>query len=284
MTAEDIILVLEKKDNKETNFILKDNDENRDMLRSCGIDMDAIDDKVFNKVGEDYIAKKCSDYKELVDFYYGKYNTVDDYSIFLDKKDKSVFHLLKQLLRPYYEKKNIDAKIGDIIHNTNGCDYKIISILDKRETSMDAVLINVNTFEIVAAHGLQNYDVKYGDIDNHGSLSQSGYEWGHGVYYGTLNVETNMRAIYLENLPEERELPAQDIYEHRSRVMKEYRATERIIEDVRYDAKIREAAVDVMNNKFYGMDYDKFDEALMNGRYDDSFKIDMKSKKEIGGF
>lgn len=285
MIIDDIILVLEKKkDNTETNFILKDNEDNVSMLKECGIDTGAINASTFDKVGENYIAKRCVDHKELVEFYYGKYNTTDDYSIHIDKKDRSVFNLLKQLLRPYYEKKNINASVGDVIHNTNGSDYKIIAILDKRDTSMDALLINVNNFEIVAAHGLHNYDVKYGDIDNHGSLSQSGYEWGHGIYYGPLNAETNMRAIYLNNLPNERELPPRDIYEHRERVMKEYVSTERIVDDRRFDVKIREVAADVLANKFYDMDFDKFDRALMNGRFDDSFyKANTENMKDRGG-
>lgn len=282
MSNSDILLVIERKADFEINYILKNNSSNFKKLEECNVDVEQINDFSFNLVGSSYIAKFCGDNKELVDFYNGKYNSLDNYKMKLDKSDRFITNKLKGFLRPHYEKKELSVNVGDVIHNTNGSDYKIIDILDKRESSMDVLLIETKSMNIVAAHGLQYYDVKYGEKNIEGGLSESGYEWGSGIYYGPISNETNMRAIYISNIPDGKEAPAQDIYEHRQRVLQEYVSTNQILNDTRYDVAIREVAADVLANKFYDMDYKAFDKALLDGRFDDLFKANTK-KMDKGG-
>lgn len=276
MKTDDILLVIEKQDTTEINYILKNSYSNIKKLEECGVDISMITDKIFNQVGGHYIAKYCSDHKELVDFYNGKFNTFNDYSIKMDKSDKFITNKLKRSLRPRYEKKDISVHVGGVINNTNGSNYKVIDILDKRESSLDVILIDIKSMNIIAAHGLQYFDIKYGDKDIAGGLSESGYEWGHGIYYGPITNETNMRAIYIDNLPEGKKIKPADIYEHRSMILHEYVCTNQILDDNRYDVTIREAAANVLANKFYDMDYQQFDKALMEGRFDHSFKANTK--------
>lgn len=277
--SQDILLILEKKDGNENNIIISYTKDNLERISECGIDVNLLHKDSFNHVGNGCIAKICSGYNELIDFYYGKYNTVDDFKLIINKKD-DVNHLLKQLLRSHYETTDVQINAGDVINNTNGSKYKVIDVVAKNDKSVDAILVDVNTFQVVIAYGLQNFNIKYGNIDNAGGIQgENAYEWGHGSYYGSLNKNTNMRSIYLNALRDEEPL-AKDVYEYRNRILEEYISTKSIIDDKRYDASIRNVAKDVMKNKFMNLDFNEFDKSLMDGSFDSSFFIKENKNKD----
>lgn len=277
MEVNNILLVIERSEQKEKNTIILMNDKNRKILSNYNIELSDLNTAYgnFNDVRPDVLMKRCCDLKELVEFFHGKFNIAHDCDTYYDAKNIELCNILRQLLMPHYEKIDISPQRGDKIQNTNGKMYSVVDILDDYGYAVDALLID-ESMDIVVARGLKNFNISY-EGDSYNKLRRNAYEWDAGRYYGKLNSNTNMRSIRLENVEES---PPHDIYEYRNNLLCEYLQTQDIIADSRYDGAIRTAASEVLRNKFADMEYHEFDEALMKGYFDTGFKKDMIKKKE----
>lgn len=277
MDINNVLLIIERNEREEKNSIILMNDKNIKMLSKYHISLKDLEitSGAFKEVQNGVLMKRCCDYRELSDFYNGKYNISSRYNVHFDSKNTALCGILRQIVRPHYERTEIYPDRGQKVLNANGNTYNVVDVLKKNKDSVDAILIDTNTLNIIVAHGLRNYNISYaGDFDN--KLGRNAYEWDSGTYYSPVDKNTNFRAIYLNSVNEE---PPRDIFEYRNNLIYEYLQTENIIKDSRYDVEIRKAAKNVMMNKFANMNFDDFDKALMKGDFDDGY---VKSKSIEG--
>jgi len=239
----------------------------------------SIEPGSFQEVKENVFAKRCYNVQELSDFYKRKYNLSNQVDTYFDVKNTKLCNLLRKISLSHYEKRPMYATVGSRFLNSNGHTYQIVDVIKKSETSMDALVVDTDSLNVIYASGLQSFTISY-DNDPQQRLSHEAYEWGSGMYYGVLNTDMNLRIMRLDALGYKEPAPV-DIYEFRTALFNEYSNTQDILKDPRLDCSIRNAAKKVLETKFKNLDVHEFDRALMNGDFDMGFKKD--KDKSRGG-
>lgn len=277
MDINKILLVMDRTGEKEKNTIVLVTEKNKNILKKYNVILQDLDTSygAFHEIIPDLYMKRCCDYKELSEFYAGKYNLSENFITHFDSKNAELCKLLRQIALPHYIKTDILPKKCQKINNVNGKIYTMIGVLNKNSDSIDAMLLDTDSLNIIIAYGLRNYNISYSN-DKDNKLSMNAYEWDHGKYYNPLDLNTNLRAVYLSCADKNPEI--RDVYEYRNELIFEYLATQNIIKDKRYDNSIRAAAKKVLANKFMNLDFDSFDKALMQGTFDDGYKKDKITK------
>lgn len=225
MKIQDMILVMENIKGKEKNMLmtLQEYKEAYLFVSSLSREESAqllkeLFDTKFSDAGtgwaeryitanKSYYAKFCSSSDELQCFLLGTYN--DDKGFQFDREESSVECLWA--LEEYnldvngaakgnmfhYEQKEHDFKQGEILHNFNGTDYKIMECYSEN----NFLMMNMASGQFVAAIGVQYY-ARYPHAGEYTEENaEVGIEWGHGVYLSATPSEIDfvgLRAEYCE--------------------------------------------------------------------------------------
>ena len=95
---------------------------------------------------------------------------------------------------PHYEKLESDLVQGEIYHNFNGSDYRLM----ERYSDRNMLFMDVNSGQFVVGVGV-DYFVRYPQgEDRYSSLSETGIEWGSGVYLGNTPSTINFTMLRRE--------------------------------------------------------------------------------------
>ena len=153
-----------------------------------------------------FVANKyCADTRQLQQFLLGSLDSCDQEVRFSDEQSSEVcLEKMKTLglnnkgwmtgLGYHYEKQEAEYYQGDILHNFNGNDYRVMEKLSDR----NLLLMDTHTGNFTVALGMDTF-VRYPkgetpDKDN----CMKGIEWGHGVYLGATPSEIDFQNIRKE--------------------------------------------------------------------------------------
>lgn len=225
MKIQDMILVMENIKGKEKNMLMTlqeykeaylfvsslSREESAELLKE-------LFDTKFSDAGtgwaecyitanKSYYAKFCSGSDELQCFLRGTYN--DDKGFQFDREESSSECLLA--LEEYnldingaakgnmfhYEQEEHDFKRGEVLHNFNGTDYKIMECY----SANNFLMMNMASGQFLVAVGLQYFSRYPSDGEYTKDNAEVGIEWGHGVYLSEMPSEIDfvwLRAEYCE--------------------------------------------------------------------------------------
>lgn len=158
--------------------------------------------------------KYCSGQKELVAFLNGKFNDREDGRFDIDRSSDECLVLLDKYgisvdgevkgISYHYEKKEYAFQSGEILHNLNGTDYRVVEVFSPD----NILLLNEKSGAYVVGCGVDyfmrcpKYEGNSGrqefDIDN----AEYGIEWEHGVYLSNKPSEIDFAALKKEYGPE----------------------------------------------------------------------------------
>lgn len=225
MRIQDMVLVIENIKGKETNMLmtLKEYKEAYLFVSSLSREESAellkgLFDTKFSEAGKgwaecyitankSYYAKFCSGSDELQCFLLGKFN--DDKNFQFDKKESSPECM--QALEEYnlninggakgfmfhYEQREHDFKPGEVLHNFNGTDYKVMECYSRN----NLLMMNMAAGTFLVAVGVAYYD-RYPNAGEYTKENaETGIEWGHGHYLSGKMSDidfASLRAEYCE--------------------------------------------------------------------------------------
>lgn len=170
----------------------------------------------------------------------------------------------------HYEKKEYDFCQGEILHNLNGSDYRVLSVLDENNLflmsqSNGQYIVAVNTvmYERYAKEGCPTQDSVI-----------KGIEWGHGVYLGTDIMKIDLDGIMQEYGSLK---PANTIMDYREEAVWQFRKLKSLSQNERLAPVVRWAAEENLGDTFGTTDRERFEHNLEKGDYDAGFQ---KTQKE----
>lgn len=91
----------------------------------------------------------------------------------------------------HYEKQPSDFKAGELLHNFNGNDYRVMENYGRG----DALLMQMNTGMFVVAEGIATYKRYPKDENPTTENMETGIEWDSGVYLGNDITSINFKKL-----------------------------------------------------------------------------------------
>lgn len=297
MKLEDVILVTENRKGVETNYLSAVTDYLKllaEIYRDNVTDLsEAIDglyrtrqgrtfSEVYAAPNHSYYAKFCGGEGELKGFVSGALD--EGKAVFAEKMcSTECFEILKTygigrdghsfLNSLHYEAKEYSFKQGEILHNLNGCDYRVLSVLSEKNLLLMAqtdgqYILAINT-------------VMYERFPKEEPLTEDnvirGVEWGHGSYLGHDIMQIDLPGI-MQEYGAVRELETVDDYRDEAR--RQFYAYQWIFKDKRLTFEIRWAAEKSMTGEFGTTDCREFETLLQKGRYDRRMKLSEEKRNE----
>lgn len=225
MKIQDMILVMENIKGKEKNMLMTLQEYKEAYLfvsslsreESAQLLKELFDTKLsgagtgwaenYITANKSYYAKFCSSSDELQAFLLGTYN--DDKGFQFDREESSVECL--SALEEYnldtngaakgfmfhYEQKEHGFKQGEVLHNFNGADYKVMECYSEN----NLLMMNMASGQFVVGTGVQ-YFSRYPHAGEYTEENaEVGIEWGHGIYLSATPSEIDfvgLRAEYCE--------------------------------------------------------------------------------------
>lgn len=222
MKIQDMVLVIENTKGREKNMLmtLKEYKEAYLFVSSLSREQSAellkqLFDTKFSEAGKgwaecyitankSYYAKFCSGSDELQCFLLGKFN--DDKNFQFDRKESSVECL--QALEEYnldvnggakgfmfhYEQKEHGYKPGEVLHNLNGTDYKVIECYSKK----NLLMMNMASGAFMVAVGVAYYE-RYPYAGEHTKdNAEMGIQWDRGEYLDARPSDIDFAALRAE--------------------------------------------------------------------------------------
>lgn len=154
-----------------------------------------------------YQAKFCSSSDELQCFLAGTYNDDKEFQFDGEESSRECLWALEEYNLDvnggakgnmfHYEQKAHDFKQGEVLHNFNGTDYKVM----ERYSDNNLLMMNMASGQFLVAVGVQYY-FRYPNAGEYiKDNAEAGVEWGHGVYLSATPSEIDfvgLRAEYCE--------------------------------------------------------------------------------------
>ena len=220
MKIEDMILVIENTKGKEKNMLMTPEDYKKKYLFVASLSREEaatmlkelFDTKqpkagwaeLYMTANHSFYAKFCNDCQELQSFLCGSYN--DDSGFQFDKEQSSSECM--QALEEYnldvtgglkgsmfhYELKKQDFRQGDILHNFNGTDYRVM----EKYTEKNLLLMNLSSGSLVVALDTDYFARYPKNGEQTEENAEYGIEWGHGVYLSAVPSEIDFRSLRTE--------------------------------------------------------------------------------------
>ena len=165
---------------------------------------------------------------------------------------------------PHYEKLESDLVQGEIYHNFNGSDYRLM----ERYSDRNMLFMDVNSGQFVVGVGV-DYFVRYPQgEDRYSSLSETGIEWGSGVYLGNTPSTINFTMLRREYGKDKEILCLED---YRVSLKEQFSTYHALAKNEALVDSVREAATNAMYEEFGTGKPDTFTSKLNAGDYDKGF-------------
>ena len=165
---------------------------------------------------------------------------------------------------PHYEKLESDLVQGEIYHNFNGSDYRLM----ERYSDRNMLFMDVNSGQFVVGVGV-DYFVRYPQgEDRYSSLSETGIEWGSGVYLGNTPSTINFTMLRREYGKDKEILCLED---YRVSLKCQFSTYHALAKNEALVDAVREAATNAMYEEFGTGKPDTFTSKLNAGDYDKGF-------------
>jgi hypothetical protein len=164
----------------------------------------------------------------------------------------------------HYTKLDDGFEQGQIIHNFNNHDYRVMECLSERKL----LVMDVNSGSFTIAIGAALYARHPSGSEPTKENSMVGVEWNHGVYLSSTPSAIDFRKIRQEyGTPEKIET----VHDYRSHLRKQFYMFETLSQDELATDTIKSAAVKAMYEEFGTGREDVFEDNLEDGKYDAGF-------------
>lgn len=221
MKITDIILVMDNQNGTEKNYLCTFEGFVKNILsKACANywevaemvqELDATKGKlakyceIYFDTGNIIYAKYCGSISELQIFLLGKLNSGVSYTFEESFCDKECLKAMERMgiestgaqamdRYPHYKRLEKTFKQGEILHNFNGSDYRVLEKLSDN----NLLLMDVATGSFTVGIGV-SYFAKYPKCEDISSeLCEEAIEWEHGVYLGSSLFQIDFPSIQKE--------------------------------------------------------------------------------------
>lgn len=156
---------------------------------------------------QSYYAKFCSGSDELQCFLHGSYNDDKEFRFDREESSRECMWALEEYnldvngaakgFMFHYEQKEHEFKPGEVLHNFNGTDYKVMECYSKN----NLLMMNMASGTFLVAVGTVCYD-RYPHAGEYTKdNAEAGIEWGSGIYLSARPSDIDfaeLRAQYCE--------------------------------------------------------------------------------------
>ena len=165
---------------------------------------------------------------------------------------------------PHYEKLESDLEQGEIYHNFNGSDYRLM----EKYSGRNMLFMDVDSGQFVVGIGV-DYFCRYPQgEDKHSDLCETGIEWGHGLYLGNTPSTINFALLRREYGVEKK---IETIEEYRAFIADKFDTYHSLAKNETLSDSVREAATNAMYEEFGTGKKDTFLAKRNDGEYDKGF-------------
>lgn len=300
MKLEDMIMVVENHKGTETNYLLNLTDYMGEALRiwdGYAEDMaGAIGTLYGTKEGEKdwsdlYIsadksihASFCRSEPQLRGFLSGYFNdgewSFDEERCSKDCLDVLRIHNMKTDGQPqfpylHYERMEHSFHAGEVLHNLNGNDYRVLAALSQK----NLLVMGMTDSQIIVGLGVQLYGRYPKDERPDSDSMVTGIEWDHGVYLGN-----DITAVDFDILRQEYGEPdmVENVHDMRDKLRRNFWMQKNVEMKEGMPQRVRNAAKDCLENMFGTREPDVFDKMLDKGMYDGIYSAREEQKKLLG--
>lgn len=163
---------------------------------------------------------------------------------------------------------------GEVLHNFNGSDYKVIEKL----SASNLLLMEQRSGNFTVAIGAGMYK-RYpkGEVPTEDN-AMTCLEWDHGVYLG--NTPSNFDFSNIKQRYGEVE-PVETIYDYRHQLVDQFDALKRIIKNPILPDNVKTEAQNALYDRFLTARDDTFSNNLQEGAYDKGFINNPSIQKEM---
>lgn len=220
-------------------------------------------------------ARYCRDMNELRMFIAGKLNDGMTNVFEEDFCDKECLDVLCRLgistdrsmavaKYPHYEKLESDMVQGEIYHNFNGSDYRLM----EKYSGRNMLFMDIHSGQFVVGIGVDSFCRYPQGEDKHSDLCEKGIEWGHGLYLGNTPSTINF-ALLRREYGVEKEIDSIDAY--RESITEKFDTYHSLAGNDALSDSVREAATNAMYEEFGTGKRDTFLYKRNDGEYDKGF-------------
>nr|WP_289707614.1 hypothetical protein [Enterocloster clostridioformis] len=300
MKLEDMIMAVENRKGKETNFLTNMWGYMEMAVKACddsAVDLaDAVEALYETKAGKvdwsdlyfagnkSIHAAFCTGEAQLRGFLAGNFNN-GEWSFDAERCSEDCLGVLRiynmkpdgHSLFPYlhYERVEHTFHAGEVLHNMNGNDYRVLAALSPK----DLLLMSMADSQIIVGRGVQLYE-RYpkGERPDSGSMV-TGIEWDHGVYLGQ-----DITRIDFDILKQEYGEPdrAENVSDLRDVIRRNFWMQKNVEQKEGLPDRVRNAARDCLEDTFGTSEPDVFDKMLDNGLYDGMYHA-KEEQRQISG-
>ena len=300
MKLEDMILVVENRKGTETNYLLNLTDYMETVVKLWGENAEdmagAIGTLYETKAGKRewsdlyYAANKsihasfCTGETQLSVFLNGMLND-GEWSFDTERCSKDCLDVLRIYnLKPdglrlfpslHYERVEHTFHVGEMLHNMNGNDYRVLAVLSQK----NLLLMSELDGQLVVGNGVNLFE-RYPEGERPGDDSLvTGIEWDHGVYLGN-----DITRVDFDILKQEYGEPvrAENVSDLRDKIQRDFWMQKNVELKAGLPDRVRNAARDGLEDTFGTSEPDVFDKMLDNGVYDGMYRA-KEEKKQISG-
>lgn len=228
-------------------------------------------------------ARYCANEKQLTQFLQGCLNSSDQTWRFDESRCSQI--CLKKLnvmgmntkgwitgVGLSYTKLESSFEQGQILHNFNNNDYRVMEKLSER----NLLLMDVRTGNFTVAQGVDLYARHPSGEELTDDNSMIGVEWGHGLYLSSTPSSIDFRYIRQEyGTPNKIE----SVTDYRDMLESKFKVYHKLTKDELANDSIKNAATNALYEEFGTGMPDAFMENLDSGRYDSGFIETLKKEK-----
>lgn len=298
MGINEMILVIENRKGIETNALMTFEDYIRftevedldspfelaqlmvDLGRTIGNEKEWTE--IYHAANNSISARYCIDEKQLMKFLQGYYNGTDQTwgfdsdmssSLCLEKLNVMGIDIKGRISSGFhYERQDTKFKQGEILHNFNGNDYRVMEQLSAR----NLLLMDTNTGNFIVAVGVDLYVRTPSGEKPHASNCVYGIEWGHGIYLSATPSNIDFHYIRQEYGELER---VEGLSGYRKLLERKFKQYQKMMKDDLLSDDIRSSVTNAMYIEFGTGKADVFMEKLAAGKYDKGFAREKEPEK-----
>lgn len=185
----------------------------------------------------------------------------------IDTDGHSLFHSL------HYEAVEHDFRQGEILHNLNGSDYRVLSVLNEE----NLLLMSQSNGQFIVAVNTVMYERTPKEEHLSADSIIRGIEWGHGIYLGNDLMKMNLQEIQ-KKYGTDRVITTVD--ECRDETRRQFSLYQQLSKDGRLAFTVQWAAEESLRNVFGTTDDREFEKRLLEGCYDFGIKAAEEKRQE----
>lgn len=231
--------------------------------------------EVYHTANKSISARYCMGEKQLAKFLQGFYNSTDqtwrfdsEMSSALCIEKLTVFGMDTKGRRTssglHYEIQESNFEQGELLHNFNGNDYRVMEKLSAR----NLLLMDANAGNFIVAIGVNLYMRTPSGKEPSATNCTFGIEWGHGIYLSATPSTIDFRYIKQEYGDSER---IESLADYRNLLERKFKQYQKMMKDDLLSDDIKASVTNAMYEEFGTGKAEIFTEKLESGKYDGGF-------------